>query len=197
MLEVGVGTGLNLPMYSWSNVTSLTGVDLSAGMLQEAALRVQNTLPNLTLLTPVGNSGSSGCDSSTSSTLNSNTSSNPSSSISSSSSGVPVRLLQADVVQLPFPGDSFDVVTDTFSLCVFPQPQAALAELLRVLRPGGRLLLLEHTRSDNPLLGSYQVGVQSVHFLFAEDIGAGDSIAVLSQGVKRTGCHPAVGSQDG
>lgn len=160
VLEVGVGTGLNLPMYSWSNVTSLTGVDLSAGMLQEAALRVQNTLPNLTLVTPVdSSSSSSGCDSSTSSTPSSSTS-NISNTTSSSSGGVPVRLLQADVVQLPFPDGSFDVVTDTFSLCVFPQPQAALAELLRVLRPGGRLLLLEHTRSDNPLLGAYQVGMQ-------------------------------------
>jgi SAM-dependent methyltransferase len=161
VLEVGVGTGLNLPMYSWSNVTSLTGVDLSAGMLQEAALRVQNTLPNLTLVTPVdssSSSSSSGCDGSTSSTPSSSTSSISSTTSSSSSSGVPVRLLQADVVQLPFPDGSFDVVTDTFSLCVFPQPQAALAELLRVLRPGGRLLLLEHTRSDNPLLGAYQVG---------------------------------------
>lgn len=134
VLEVGVGTGLNLPMYTWSNVTSLTGVDLSAGMLQEAALRVENSLPRVRLLAASSSSSSSG-----------------------DGDGASVRLVQADVAQLPFPDDSFDVVTDTFSLCVFPAPEAALGELLRVLRPGGSLLLLEHTRSDNPLLGAYQV----------------------------------------
>jgi ubiquinone/menaquinone biosynthesis C-methylase UbiE len=137
VLEVGVGTGLNLPMYSWSNVTSLTGVDLSAGMLQEAALRVENSLPGVRLLAASSSSSSS--------------------SSRDGDGSIPVRLVQADVAKLPFPDDSFDVVTDTFSLCVFPAPEAALAELLRVLRPGGSLLLLEHTRSDNPLLGAYQV----------------------------------------
>lgn len=144
MLEVGVGTGLNLPMYNWSNITSLTGIDLSAGMLREAALRVDNTLSNLTLLSAGGSSGSS-------------SSSDKVRGGDGGGSGVAVRLVQADVAKLPFPDNSFDVVTDTFSLCVFPAPEAALAELVRVLKPGGSLLLLEHTRSDNPLLGAYQV----------------------------------------
>jgi len=139
VLEIGVGTGLNLPMYNWSNITSLTGIDLSAGMLQEAAGRVQNSILGARLAAP------------------SSTDSSQASSSSSSSSGVPVQLVQADVVQLPFADGSFDVVADTFSLCVFPDPQSSLAEMVRVLKPGGMLLLLEHTVSDNPLLGAYQV----------------------------------------
>ena len=43
---------------------------------------------------------------------------------------------------------------------MIPEPEAALREMARLVRPGsGRVLLLEHTRSDNPLLAAYQVGV--------------------------------------
>jgi ubiquinone/menaquinone biosynthesis C-methylase UbiE len=151
VLEVGVGTGLNLPLYRWSSLTSLTGADLSAGMLQQAASRVATRIPGAQLLA-LQQQGDAGTATAAAAAVQS----------SSSSSGalprgpVPVRLVQADVAQLPFPDASFDVVLDTFSLCVFQAPAAALAELARVLRPGGTLLLLEHSRSDNALLGAYQ-----------------------------------------
>lgn len=65
-----------------------------------------------------------------------------------------------DVTQLPFPEDSFDCLVDTFSLCVFEQPQAALNEMARVLKPRGQLLLLEHTLSSLPPLAWYQVNLE-------------------------------------
>lgn len=68
--------------------------------------------------------------------------------------------LQADATQLPLQSGAYDTVVDTFSLCVIPDPLAALKEMARVVRPaaqGGRVLLLEHSRSSNPLLGAYQV----------------------------------------
>ena len=51
---------------------------------------------------------------------------------------------------LDFPNENFDTVVCTFGLCTIPDPLLAIAEARRVLRPGGRLLLLEHVRS--PLL---------------------------------------------
>jgi ubiquinone/menaquinone biosynthesis C-methylase UbiE len=53
----------------------------------------------------------------------------------------------ADAQHLEFPDESFDAVTCTLSLCTIPDDRAAVAEARRVLRPGGRLLLLEHVRS--------------------------------------------------
>jgi ubiquinone/menaquinone biosynthesis C-methylase UbiE len=68
-----------------------------------------------------------------------------------------VRFAVADAEALPFPDNSFDCVVDTFSLCVFSDPEAALKEVARVLKPDGKALLVEHTRSRTvPLLGSYQ-----------------------------------------
>lgn len=67
-----------------------------------------------------------------------------------------ITLLEADVTSLPLDNDSFDSVVDSFSLCVFSQPISALKEMRRVVKPGGQVLLLEHTRSDNPLLSGYQ-----------------------------------------
>ncbi|MGX6601460.1 class I SAM-dependent methyltransferase [Micromonosporaceae bacterium Da 78-11] len=56
----------------------------------------------------------------------------------------PVTLEQADAAALPFPAASFDTVVSTFALCCIPDERAALTEALRVLRPGGSLLLADH-----------------------------------------------------
>ena len=102
VLEVAVGTGLNLPLYPAD--VRLTGVDLSPEMLALAKDR-------------------------------------------SVELGREVELLEADAEALPFPDASFDTVVCTLSLCAIPDERAAIAEMRRVLRPGGRLLLLDHIGS--------------------------------------------------
>lgn len=62
--------------------------------------------------------------------------------------GAPAPLLaQMDAQQLAFPDDSFDTVAVSLALCTVPDPGAALREMARVCRPGGRIVLLEHVRS--------------------------------------------------
>lgn len=59
-----------------------------------------------------------------------------------------VELIEADAHALSFPDASFDTVVCTFSLCAIPDDRQAVAEMIRVLRPGGRLLLLDHVISS-------------------------------------------------
>lgn len=61
-------------------------------------------------------------------------------------SGSDARLLQANVESLPFPDATFDTVTATCVFCSVADPVTGLAEVARVTRPGGRILLLEHVR---------------------------------------------------
>ncbi|MDO4784535.1 MAG: methyltransferase domain-containing protein [Propionibacteriaceae bacterium] len=63
----------------------------------------------------------------------------------------PVELRQGDASELPFEDASFDAVVASFVLCSVPDPRAALREGLRVLRPGGRLLLADHVAAHWPL----------------------------------------------
>jgi ubiquinone/menaquinone biosynthesis C-methylase UbiE len=66
--------------------------------------------------------------------------------------GARVKLERADVQQLPYPSESFDTVVGTFVFCSVPDPLLGLREVVRVLRPGGQLLLLEHVLSGRPVL---------------------------------------------
>lgn len=67
--------------------------------------------------------------------------------------GTQVHLVEMTAEKLAFPDRSFDTVFATFVFCSVPDPVEGLRELLRVCRPGGRLLLLEHVRPDSRLLG--------------------------------------------
>jgi ubiquinone/menaquinone biosynthesis C-methylase UbiE len=64
--------------------------------------------------------------------------------------GRDVDLREGDAEHLPFADASFDTVVCALSLCTIPDPAAAIAEMKRVLVPGGRLLLLDHIRSTWP-----------------------------------------------
>ncbi len=70
--------------------------------------------------------------------------------------GRPARLVKAPAGDLPFEDSSFDTVVFTLVLCTVPDPPAALLEACRVLRPGGRMLFLEHVRSEDANLASWQ-----------------------------------------
>jgi len=107
-LEVGVGTGKNLPYYPRD--VKVTAVDLSPPMLERARRRA-------------------------------------------SVLGLEVELQEMDVQHLAFPDHIFDTVFATFVFCSVPDPVLGLREPRRVCKPDGRLLLLEHMRPDNPMLG--------------------------------------------
>lgn len=107
-LEVGVGTGKNLPYYPRD--VKVTAVDFSPRMLMRARRRAATL-------------------------------------------GLEMELLEMDVQQLEFPDHIFDTVFATFVFCSVPDPVLGLGELRRVCKPAGRLLLLEHMRPDNRILG--------------------------------------------
>ena len=107
-LEVGVGTGKNLPYYPGD--VRVTAVDLSPRMLERARRKAAGL-------------------------------------------GRKVELLEMDVQRLGFSDKTFDTVFATFVFCSVPDPVRGLRELRRVCKPTGRLLLLEHMRPGNPLLG--------------------------------------------
>lgn len=108
VLEVGVGTGKNLPFYPPE--CEVTGIDFSPGMLNRAKKRAEQ--------------------------LN-----------------LGVELLEMDAQHMEFPDDTFDTVVATCVFCSVPDPVKGLEEIKRVCKPGGQVILLEHVRSENPLLG--------------------------------------------
>jgi demethylmenaquinone methyltransferase / 2-methoxy-6-polyprenyl-1,4-benzoquinol methylase len=63
------------------------------------------------------------------------------------------RLLCADAMVLPFPGGTFDLCTVAFGIRNVSDPRAALLEMARVVRPGGRVVVLEFARPRTPVLG--------------------------------------------
>jgi ubiquinone/menaquinone biosynthesis C-methylase UbiE len=100
ILEIGLGTGLNLPRYP-ATVTSIVALGPEAAPSDVALRRA-------------------------------------------AARGIRIEHVPGDARRLPFDAERFDTVVCTFVLCTVPEPERAVRELSRVLRPGGHLLFLEH-----------------------------------------------------
>jgi ubiquinone/menaquinone biosynthesis C-methylase UbiE len=79
----------------------------------------------------------------------------------------PATVVQAPAQELPFEDDSFETATLVYVLCTVPDAGDALREIDRVLKPGGRLLFLEHVRSPDPGLARWQDRLHGPWLLFA------------------------------
>ena len=109
ILEVGIGTGLNLPLYPTQ--CRITGIDLSEEMLEKAQEKVVEL--------GLGN----------------------------------VTLKAMDATIMDFDDDLFDRAVATYTISAVPDPVGVLGEMRRVVKPGGNLVLLNHFRSQRPVVG--------------------------------------------
>jgi ubiquinone/menaquinone biosynthesis C-methylase UbiE len=76
--------------------------------------------------------------------------------------GLQASLRRGDAQALPFPDESFDTVVCMLSLCAIPNDRKAVAEMKRVLRPSGKLLLLDHVRATSPVAYAIQWLIEQV-----------------------------------
>jgi ubiquinone/menaquinone biosynthesis C-methylase UbiE len=106
VLEIGVGSGLNLPHYDAGRVARLTAIDPSPEMWAQRAVDVEE-LP------------------------------------------FAVTFLRASAEAMPVDSNSVDTVITTYTLCTILDPLRALAEMRRVLKPGGQLIFCEHGRAPD------------------------------------------------
>src|SRR3974377_1632884 len=105
ILEVGVGTGISLPHYSYTN--RICGIDISEPMLRKA----RNRVPELGLVHVEG-----------------------------------FCVMHAE--NLEFPEASFDVVVAQYVITTVPNPEATLDEFVRVLKPGGEIILVSRVGAE-------------------------------------------------
>lgn len=121
VIEIGAGTGVNVDLYG-GGIEDLTLVEPDPHMAAQLRKRLK-----------VGEEAHGGAGED-----------------SGGGSHAPKHLVEAPAESLPFADDTFDTAVATLVLCTIPDPVAAIAELARVLKPGGRLLFIEHVRSDDP-----------------------------------------------
>jgi ubiquinone/menaquinone biosynthesis C-methylase UbiE len=73
------------------------------------------------------------------------------------------EVVDASAERLPFPDATFDTAVVTLVLCSVPDQEVALAEIARVLKPNGRLLFIEHVRSDDPKVARRQDRIRPLY----------------------------------
>ena len=128
VLEVGVGTGINLGMYP--RTARITGIDLSSRMLAKAQKRIDEK-------------GLTNCD-----------------------------VIEMDATKMTFADNSYDVVYAPYVISVVPDPVAVAREMYRVCRPGGRVVILNHFKSANPIMSKIETAISpmTVHIGFTADL---------------------------
>ena len=102
--------------------------------------------------------------------------------------GVLTPVAQCDAEKLPFPDNHFDIVTVAFGLRNMTHKEQALAEMRRVLRPGGRLLVLEFSKVWKPLENAYDLySFKLLPWLGEKIAGDADSYRYLAESIRM---HP-------
>lgn len=83
-----------------------------------------------------------------------------------------VRLIEMDAARLTFPDDAFDIVYAPYLVSVVPDPVQVVREMRRVCRPGGKIIVLNHFRSANPILSRIERAISplTVHIGFKSDL---------------------------
>ncbi len=112
VLEIGIGSGLNLRHYG-DAVESITGVDPSEELTVKAQARADAIK-------------------------------------------APVEVIGVSGESMPVDSESFDTVVCTWTLCSIPNAEAAVAEMYRALKPDGKLIFVEHGRSDEERIYKWQ-----------------------------------------
>jgi ubiquinone/menaquinone biosynthesis C-methylase UbiE len=135
VLEIGFGSGLNLPHYP-PEVTRITTADPNPGMGKLAQKRIK-------------------------------------------ASPIPVEHHVISGEKLPFEDNSFDTVVSTWTLCSIPQVEQALAELRRVLKPGGQFLFIEHGLSPNLKVQRWQNRLNPLQKTVADGCNLNRNMRVL------------------
>jgi len=108
--------------------------------------------------------------------------------------GRQVELVQGNVEALPFPDARFDTAVASFLLCSVSDPRQALRELLRVLKPGGQLQLLEHVRSSGLAGRLMEILSWPLYRLFEEHIARDTENHVRRAGFRQLSVQPLCGN---